>query len=225
MTSHVIEPATLIVPGLNSSGPLHWQTWFEQQIAGAIRVIQSDWKRADLPEWASRVRRGISRQPGRVLIVAHSFGALAAVQAAEDHRHRIAGALLVAPADPEKFGIADLLPQRALGFPATLVASTNDPWIGIDRAAHLAATWNADFVNVGDAGHINSESGFGPWPGGLRLLQRLVPANSAPSGHATIREPRPSGAIGFPDFGGRSGGPIGERYNAVPTSMAEGLRV
>lgn len=174
MTTSDSELSTLIVPGLNSSGAAHWQTWFEKQIPGAVRVVQRDWKSADLAAWASRVRREISRRPGRILIVAHSFGALAAAQAADDHRHRIAGALFVAPADPDKFGVAALLPQGPLDFPAILVASANDPWLSIERAAGLAATWNADFVSVGAAGHINAESGYGPWPGGLRLLQRLL---------------------------------------------------
>lgn len=174
MTTSYLEPTTLIVPGLNSSGPAHWQTWFEEQIPGAVRVVQRDWKSADLAEWSSRVRREISRSPGRILIAAHSFGALAAVQAADDHRHRIAGALLVAPADPEKFGVSELLPQSPLGFPTILVASSNDPWLSIERAARLAGAWDADFVSLGAAGHINTESGYGPWPGGLRLLQRLL---------------------------------------------------
>ena len=56
------------------------------------------------------MRREISRRPGPVLIAAHSFGALAAVQAAEDYRERIVGALLVTPADPEKFGLDEFLP-------------------------------------------------------------------------------------------------------------------
>lgn len=164
---------TLIVPGLNSSGSAHWQTWFETQLEDVVRVIQRDWKRADLPEWASRIRREISRQPGPVLIAAHSFGVLAAVQAAEDYRDRIAGLLLVAPADPEKFGVTDLLPAAPLGFPVTLVASTNDPWLGFERAAGLADVWGANLVNLGAAGHINAESGYGPWPYGLKLLQQL----------------------------------------------------
>lgn len=164
---------TLIIPGLNSSGAAHWQTWFESQIPDAIRVIQPDWKRANLAEWSSRVRRDISRRAGPILIAAHSFGALAAVQAAEDYRERIVGALLVAPADPEKFGIADLLPDRPLGFPATIVASSNDPWLSIERALGLATRWGANFVDLGDAGHINTESGFGPWPLGLALLEQF----------------------------------------------------
>ena len=61
---------TLIVPGLHSSGPDHWQTWFEQQIPSSVRVIQRDWKDANLPDWASRVRREISRNPGPIFVAA-----------------------------------------------------------------------------------------------------------------------------------------------------------
>lgn len=165
---------TLIIPGLHSSGPAHWQSWFEERIPGTIRVIQPDWSKPDLATWAQRIRRDISRTPGRIAIAAHSFGALAAVQAASDFSDRIAGALLVAPADPEKFGIADLLPQTPLDFKAAVVASTNDPWLSIERAASWADIWNADLVNLGPAGHINVDSGFGPWPEGLALLERLL---------------------------------------------------
>ena len=164
---------TLIVPGLKSSGPSHWQTWFEDHQPGTVRVIQSDWKAANLPEWSQRVRRDISRNPGQLFIVAHSFGVLASIQAAHDRDDRIAGALLVAPADPKKFGVEDLIPRAQLPFPAVVVASTTDPWMSLERAAQWADLWGADFVNLGDAGHINSESGFGPWPEGLTLLDRL----------------------------------------------------
>ncbi|WP_244534681.1 alpha/beta hydrolase [Hyphomicrobium sp. CS1GBMeth3] len=164
---------TLIIPGLNSSGSAHWQTWFEAQIPDAVRVIQGDWKRANLPEWSGRVRREISRRSGPILIAAHSFGALAAVQAAEDYSERIAGALLVAPADPNKFGISDALPPGRLNFPATLVASSNDPWLSLDRALALAIRWGANLVDLGQAGHVNAESGYGPWPFGLALLRQL----------------------------------------------------
>lgn len=165
---------TLIIPGLYSSGPAHWQSWFEDRIPGTLRVIQSDWSKPDLAEWSQRVRRDISRTPGKLVLVGHSFGALAAVQAAADHSERIAGALIVAPADPEKFEISELLPQAHLGFPAVVVGSTNDPWMTLERAAFWADTWGADLVNLGASGHINAESGFGPWPEGLSILERLL---------------------------------------------------
>lgn len=164
---------TLIVPGLHGSGPGHWQSWLQRQLPGSIRVIQRDWHDANLPDWASRVRLEISRNPGRIFLVAHSFGVLAAVQAAADHSERIAGALLVAPADPEKFAVSDVLPSRPLPFPAVVVASRSDPWMSLDRAAQWADLWNADLINLGDVGHINEAAGFGPWPEGFAIFDRL----------------------------------------------------
>lgn len=164
---------TLIIPGLHNSGHDHWQTWFETHVPGSVRVIQRDWKDANLPDWSGRVRREINRIPGKLFLVAHSFGVLAAVQAAQDHADRIGGALLVAPADPERFGVADYLPLEPLAFNSVVVASTNDPWMRHDRAAHWADLWGSDFVSLGAVGHINADSGFGPWPEGLALLQRL----------------------------------------------------
>lgn len=164
---------TLIIPGLRSSGPAHWQSWIEQQVPNAVRVQQADWINENLAEWSSRIRRAITQAPGPVIIVAHSFGVLAAVQAASDHDHRIAGALLVAPADPERFGVSDVLPAASLNFPAVIVGSTNDPWMSFDRVTHWARKWGAEVINLGAAGHINVEAGYGPWPDGLAIVERL----------------------------------------------------
>jgi predicted alpha/beta hydrolase family esterase len=164
---------TLIVPGLHGSGADHWQTWFEQKLPDAVRVIQRDWHDAYLPHWAARVRRELNRVPGRIFIVAHSFGCLAAAQAAFDCGEQISGLMLVAPADPDRFGAAAYLPERPLGVPAVLVASTNDPWMRFQRAAEWADTWGAELINLGAVGHVNPDAGFGPWPEGLAILRRL----------------------------------------------------
>lgn len=164
---------TLIVPGLRSSGPTHWQTWIERRVAGSIRVTQRDWNDPHLPDWSSRIRREIVRAEGPIFVAAHSFGVLATVQAASDHADRISGILLVAPADPERFGVEEFLPTKPLGFPTIVVASTNDPWMSLDSARRWAGLWGAELVNLGAVGHINSETGFGPWPEALSLLERL----------------------------------------------------
>ena len=38
-----MQHTTLIVPGLNDSGPGHWQSWMESQLPDARRVRQIDW--------------------------------------------------------------------------------------------------------------------------------------------------------------------------------------
>ncbi|MGQ0457225.1 MAG: RBBP9/YdeN family alpha/beta hydrolase [Hyphomicrobium sp.] len=175
---------TLIAPGLRSSGPNHWQTWLEKTLDGAVRVQQSNWNDAHLPNWSQRIRREISRAPTPVVIVGHSFGALAAVQAAHDHADNVQGLLIVAPADPEKFGVADNLPTTPLPFPTILVASANDPWMEFSVAARWAETWSAELINLGAAGHVNADSGFGPWPLAIQLVEQLR-AVARPSARAS----------------------------------------
>ena len=117
-----------------------------------------------------------SKSPGRrapPIMVAHSFGCLATVSAAVDGR-AIAGALLVAPADPDRFGVGASLPAVRLPFPTTLVASTNDPWLKFVKAGALAARWGSRFNGLRDAGHINAESRHGEWPSGFGLLVDLA---------------------------------------------------
>lgn len=164
---------TLIVPGLSGSGPDHWQTWLERQLPHSVRVIQSDWEDPDLPRWSARVRRELNRAAGRVFIVAHSFGCLAAVQTAFDYRELVGGLMLVAPADPDRFELDRVVPKHPLGVPAIVVASTNDPWMSFRRAAEWADNWGAEMINLGAAGHINVNSGFGSWPQGLAIYRSL----------------------------------------------------
>lgn len=165
--------STLIVPGLRNSGPTHWQTWLEQRLPDTRRIEQADWERTCLSDWAARVRDGIDAAAGPVWIVAHSFGCLASVTAGCARPGRIRGALLVAPADPARFGEPEALLEERLPFPSLVVASSNDPWVSLASARRWAAQWGADFLDIGPAGHINVDSGHGPWADGLQLFHRL----------------------------------------------------
>lgn len=83
-------------------------------------------------------------------------------------------ALLVAPAAPEKFGVSAALDPIRLPFPSRLVASENDPWLSAGQARYWAQRWGSEYMNIGRAGHINSDSGLGEWLFGLSQLQRLT---------------------------------------------------
>ncbi|MCM8624372.1 alpha/beta hydrolase [Accumulibacter sp.] len=154
----------LIVPGLHDSGPGHWQSWLESVLPETHKVRQSDWERPHLPTWAGALLRDIDRQSGPVWILAHSFGCLATVAAGLSDGERILGALLVAPADPARFGSAASLIDGRLSFPSLLIASTSDPWLSADAAQRWARVWGSQYRTIGAAGHINVASGFGPWP-------------------------------------------------------------
>jgi predicted alpha/beta hydrolase family esterase len=176
---------TLIVPGLHGSGSDHWQSWFERQIPDSVRIAQSDWDTPDLSLWSAQVHRALDRNSGRIYIVAHSFGCLAAVQTAHDYGERIAGLMLVAPADPARFGLQDIVTSSVLGAHSIVVASTNDPWMPLDGATAWAEAWGSGLINIGAAGHINVSSGYGPWPRGLAIYRSL--RSDVPRGFARRR--------------------------------------
>lgn len=164
----------LIVPGLNDSAPGHWQSWLEAKLPNTERVAQADWGLPDLEAWSSRVRAAVERSASPPVIVAHSFGVLAAVHASRRTRQYIAGALLVAPADPKVFEYDQLLTKFPLPFPTTLVVSRNDPWMDYEEAVRWGEAWRARIVDAGHVAHINTDSGHGPWPQVLELLDDLA---------------------------------------------------
>lgn len=80
------------------------------------------------------------------------------------------------PRDGHRDGVAAALPSDQLGSPSLLVASRNDPWLEFSRARDLAERWGSRLVDIGEAGHINTESGHGAWPQGMALLAALQDA-------------------------------------------------
>jgi predicted alpha/beta hydrolase family esterase len=186
----------LIVPGLRGSGPDHWQTWLQRELPGAQRVEQSDWDVPDLLRWSITVANSIARIKEPVILIGHSFGALAAVVGGVGRAEKIQAAFLVAPADPVKFGNVPLLPALPLPFPSMVVASTNDPWVNHEVARGWARRWGSRFASAGALGHINTESGHGPWPQGLALLNDLLEDVSQTHGRP-MHSPRCANAAAF----------------------------
>jgi len=164
----------LIVPGLNDSGPAHWQTLWQAQHPSFIRVVQDDFATPSLERWSETIADAVDACDAPPIVAAHSFACLATLHAVLNRGRMLAGVLLVAPADPERFAVAAQLPQRRLPFPSTLVASTNDPWIKFVKAGALAAAWGSRFVACVDAGHINADSRLGAWPRGMALLRDVA---------------------------------------------------
>jgi predicted alpha/beta hydrolase family esterase len=164
---------TLIVPGLLGSGPQHWQSLWQEEHPEYERVVQKDWCTANLEHWAISIVRQINVFSGPVVLVAHSFGCLAAVLATELAPTMVRGALLVAPANPAKFDVEPLMLRLRMGCPSILVASRNDPWMPYGDAVSWARRWGSRLDDAGNAGHINVPAGYGNWFEGEELLAEL----------------------------------------------------
>lgn len=167
----------ILIPGWRDSPPGHWQSLWADQLPGAVRVQQDDWVSPSRRAWVASITKTILAQPQPVVIVAHSLGCIATTLLPPQATAHIAAALLVAPADPERRGVlADFapVPYQRLPYHSIVVASNTDPYCPVRKAGAYARAWGSEFVRLQDAGHINLEAGFGPWPLGLALLQSLT---------------------------------------------------
>lgn len=177
----------LIIPGWRDSDPGHWQSLWAEQLPGAVRVQQDDWITPSRQAWVASISKTILAQKEPVVVAAHSLGCIATTHLPADVVARIHGALLVAPADPERRGVlADFapVPYQPLPYRSILVASANDPYCPVRTAGAYARAWGSEFVRLQNAGHINVEAGFGRWPLGLALLQSLLSETDASTGRA-----------------------------------------
>jgi predicted alpha/beta hydrolase family esterase len=178
---HMKPDNVLILPGWQNSGPGHWQSRWEQ-CYGYRRVEQHDWLRPRRGDWIARLEEVILSCEGPVVLVAHSLGCLhvAAWAAHSQNTARVTAALLVAPGDAERAALQPVLPswspihRHRLPFPSVLVGSRNDPYCSFERARGLANDWGSRCVDLGNAGHINADSGLGDWPDGHALLIDLM---------------------------------------------------
>ncbi len=169
----------IIVPGWKNSGPEHWQSRWAATLPHAVRIEQRDWENPLPAEWVSTLAAEIDRARSPVLLVAHSLGCLISASLPIPLRAKVAGALLVAPADVERPDAPACLrafapiPRQPLPFQSVVVASDDDPYCRLERARKFAEDWGSRVVVLSGAGHINAESGLEEWPQGLKIFGAL----------------------------------------------------
>jgi predicted alpha/beta hydrolase family esterase len=184
------EATIVVVPGLRDHVRGHWQTILAERLTAAGRTVHTV---APLAEnQLSRAARGaaleavVTAVPGPVVLVAHSAGVMTTVHWARSSARPIVGALLATPPDfdtplPEGYPPPDVLsrngwtpvPRTVLPFPSIVAASSNDPLGSEVRIARLAEHWGSRLVRLGEVGHLNPASGYGPWPRAEELIREL----------------------------------------------------
>lgn len=188
------ETDILIIPGYGNSGPDHWQSRWESKLASARRVEQQSWMDPRRDDWAQSISEAIEAAVKPVVLVAHSLGVSAAIHALAGNQDKVAGAFFVSPPNlfepgclPPGLRLRQLsafgpYPRDPLPFPSITVASQNDPYGSYEHAGDIANAWGSLLVDAGNSGHINVESGHGPWPEGTmvfaQFLSRLRPVRA-----------------------------------------------
>jgi uncharacterized protein len=192
----------LIVPGWHGSEADHWQSHWHHTLPAAHRVEQNDWLEPKLNDWVAALDQAIRALDGKqIILVAHSLGCVTVAQWARiadaDVLQRVAGALLVAPADVERDSAALALrnfgpvPLEHLPFPSVLVGSTNDAAASAERVILFGRAWGSKITMLANAGHVNVRSGHTRWEAGFRYLYQLQQLITTRSTSNTIRTRRP----------------------------------
>jgi uncharacterized protein len=178
----------LIVPGFKNSGPDHWQTRWQEKLSTARRIREVEWHKPVREDWVQSVVDSVNEAEKPVVLVAHSLGVAAAIHAIPQLRKPVVGAFFVAPPDvtnpdirPKHLMTFGPYPRDPLPFPAITVASRNDPFGSYEHADDITSAWGSLLIDAGEAGHINAESGHGPWPEGTMVFAQFLSRLKAPN--------------------------------------------
>ena len=174
-------PTTILtVPGLYSSGPDHWQSHFERELENCLRVEQAEWITPVCRDWIAVLDDAIERHGNDVVLAAHSLGCCSVAHWAAKYKRTIVGALLVGPSDVEAptypsgtTGFSPM-PLGRLPFPTITVVSRDDRYVSFERAQFFASCWGSEVEDAGNAGHLNTDAGYGAWPRGKELVRELL---------------------------------------------------
>jgi len=173
------DASILVVPGWTGAAEAHWQSRLIAKLSSAVLVEQPDWAYGDLSLAVSHLVNAVRKAEKPAVFVTHSVGGNLLAHAVTalarlDLLGRVKGAFIVAPpADAELAKLAGIdpsivpTPRTPLPFKAIVVSSSDDPYATPAQTQALAKDWGAEFVDAGPAGHINTESGHGPWPEGM----------------------------------------------------------
>jgi predicted alpha/beta hydrolase family esterase len=168
----------LILHGFHGSGPGHWQTWLAARLrAAGRRVSYPDLPDADAPDpnaWHEALDAELSALGGSAVVVCHSLSCILWLHhAAQSHGRRAARVLLAAPPSPSA-----PVPEIAPFFPAPvdrdavaaasgetrIVCADDDPYCPEGALELYAEPLGVEADLVPGRGHMNPESGLGPWP-------------------------------------------------------------
>lgn len=176
----MMETPVLVLPGFGNSASGHWQTLWEARHPAWRRVDLGQWNAPVCRNWMRTLDEAVQRCSAPPILVAHSLACLLVAHWAGPSRVPIAGAFLVAvpePASPSFPATAQgfsPVPMRRLPFPSMVIASRNDSFGSFEHAQRCATAWDSRFVDVGDVGHINIDSGIGEWPEGYARFEEFI---------------------------------------------------
>ena len=168
-----MQNRVLILHGWGGSDFPHWQSWLASELAKDYGVVNFlKFQEYDFPNkdiWKSQLIKEIELfNPD--IVVCHSIANILWFHICNEIKlKQIKKLLLVAPPsfscdikELESFYPCDI-PKDLYAKRSILISSTNDPYMSVDEVKDLQKKLSIELELLQDAGHINTDSGFGEW--------------------------------------------------------------
>jgi len=164
----------LILHGWGGSDYPHWQSWLAGEIAkeyGCVNFLKfSNFNEPKLDIWMHELKVALEEFKPHI-IICHSLANTLWFHFCNRHKNvdEVETLFLIAPPSnsceidelQEFFPVE--LPQNIHAKELLLVASTNDPYITMNEIRSLEKNLHCKTDILRDAGHINTQSGYGEW--------------------------------------------------------------
>lgn len=172
----------LVLHGWGGSDFPHWQSWLSGEIAkdyGCVSFLKLS--NPDFPEkhqWMKELAKELKGfKPD--IVICHSLANILWFHLCHELKiSEVKKLFLVAPPSLEckieelKSFFPCEIPTNLYTKEALLVASTNDPYMSLDEVTLLAKNLKVEMLILQNAGHINTDSGYGQWPWILEEIKK-----------------------------------------------------
>jgi len=170
----------LLLHGWGGSDFPHWQSWLAGELAkdyGCVNLLKfSNFDEPKFDVWMSELENTLENFKPDIVICHSLANTLWFHLCNKKQINEISKLYLVAPPSMEcnveeiKEFFPVKIPNNLYAKDITLVTSTNDPYMSEDEAKELKNRLNVRTKTLLNAGHINSDSGYGKWEWMLKEL-------------------------------------------------------
>lgn len=172
----------LLLHGWGGSDFPHWQSWLASELVkdyGKVSFLRfSDFEFPDLALWKSELEAELSSfQPD--IVICHSLANTLWFHLTQELQlQNVEKLFLVAPpsfscdVQEIKSFFPMELPKKSNAKETLLIGSTNDPYMTTDELKLLQKSLDVPLKILENAGHINTDSGYGEWDWILKEVKK-----------------------------------------------------
>lgn len=179
-----MKKKVLLIHGWGGSNFPHWQSWLAGELArnyGTVSFLKlSNFDTPELGMWKEELKEHLSEfKPD--IVICHSLANTLWFHLCNDNSiGEVQKLYLVAPPSinckveelKEFFPVN--VPINPHAKEVLLITSTNDPYMSEDEANALQESLGVPMKVLKDAGHINTDSGYGEWPWILEEIKTKI---------------------------------------------------